>query len=320
MRIYIILTAVLCALSLTAPFVTGVISKDGKNNSEPQDSTVTQAQEETAAEQKISVLKASTGETVQTDITEYITGVVAGEMPASFCPEALKAQAVAAYSYVKYLKEKGSDIITDSPSLHQSYISKDEQKKKWGDNYELYRERTEAAVKSVKGEYVSYNGKPALTAFHADSDGKTASAEEIWGSPVSYLVSVDAPSQGSFSTDCSFTPDEFKALFEEKGKVSITEKDIRMWVSVTAKNERGNISAVKVGEKSFSAIEIREILSLPSAAFTGRIENDTFIFTAKGKGHGVGMSQYSAEYMARQGKSYSEILEHFYPGTALVKE
>ncbi len=326
MRIYLILTAILFIISLTAPFITCTVSKYNKTSS--QDSaTVTDAAEGTVNEtttktEKITVFKTSTGETIETDMTEYLIGVVAGEMPASFSPEALKAQTVASYTYAKYMKENNdsSFSITDSPSLHQNYISKAEQKKKWGDNYEFYRSTIENAVKSVYGEYLTYNGKTALTVFHAHSENNTGSAEEIWGRPISYLISVEAPSKDSFETECAFTSEELKTAFEEKGKAELKEKDIKKWVMVMHKTDNGYIKTLRIGGKDFSAIEVKDILSLPSATFTARLENDSFIFTVKGKGHGVGMSQYSAEYMAQEGESYKEILAHFYPGTKLEKE
>ena len=318
MRIYFILTAMLIIVSLTVPFFTTAVNNKEKTTAATEQKAL---HKEAATESDtVTVLKSATGETVETDITDYITGVVAGEMPASFSEEALKAQAVAAYTYLKYTKENTSDTLTDSSALHQSYIDKDEQKNKWGADYGLYSSIIENAVNSVAGEYVTYDGKTALTVFHAASTSKTNSAEEIWGRNLPYLMSVDAPSDEEFNTELTFTSEEFKMLFEEKGNISITQKDIKKWASAVKKNDRGYIRSLKVADREFTAPEIRDILSLPSVDFTGRIENDTFIFTVKGKGHGVGMSQYSAEYMARQGKSYKDILLHFYPGTAIEKE
>ena len=319
MRIYFILTAVLCIFCLTAPLITFTINANPGKDEGAQSLTETSAAEKTTAE-KISVLNLTSAEATQTDMTEYIIGVVAGEMPASFSPEALKAQAVAAYTYAQYVRENGADSITDSPALHQSYIDKDAQKSKWGDDYGLYRQIIEDAVNAVKGERLICNGKTALTVFHAASHNKTNSAEEIWGSAVPYLISVDAPSEETFSNTATFTADEFRSRFEEKGNVEITEKDFKKWASVSKKDDSGHIRSLKVADKDFTAVEVKEILDLPSADFTGKIENDTFVFTTFGKGHGVGMSQYSAEYMAKQGKSYKEIVAHFYPGTAIEKE
>ena len=326
MRIYFILTAILLIISLSVPFISCTVSEhtntafektdDVKNSSEkPTD-------DQSTRDEKITIFKTATEETIETDMTEYLIGVVAAEMPASFSAEALKAQTVASYTYAKYLKENnGSDFtITDSSAVHQSYIDTAEQKEKWGDNYEYYRSIIESAVTSVSGEYLTYNSKTALTAFHAHSESYTNSAEEIWGNPVAYLISVEAPSKESFETECSFTSKNFKAIFEEKGELKITESDIKKWVMVMSKSDRGYIRTLQIGGKDFSAVEVKDILSLPSATFTAKLENNRFVFTVKGKGHGVGMSQYSAEYMAKEGKSYKEILAHFYPGTKLKKD
>lgn len=322
MRIYFLLTSILFIISLATPFLTNTVSR--YSNSEPD--TVTEAESPTKgtskANTKIRVLRTETEETEETDMTDYLIGVVAAEMPASFSPEALKAQAVASYTYAEYLKENnGPDfIITDSSATHQSYIDKAEQKKKWGDSYKLYRSIIENAVKSVHAERLTYNNKTALTVFHAQSDGFTNSAEEVWGNSIAYLVSVESPSKESFETECTFTANEFKALFKNKGNAEITENNIKKWVMVTSKNDKGYIMSLRIGGKEFTAIEVKDVLSLPSATFTARLENNSFVFSVKGKGHGVGMSQYAAEYMAQEGKSYKEILAHFYPGTELQKE
>lgn len=325
MRIYFILTGILFVFSLTIPFITCTASKNEQlNNSLTTEAEQAEITTNEKTEEKVTVFKTSTGEALETDINEYIIGVVAGEMPASFSPEALKAQAVAAYTYLKYINEAKSSsplyTITDSAALHQSYVNKEEQKKKWGEDYNYYRSIIENAVKSTKGEYLAYDGKTAMTVFHAASKIRTNTAKDVWGSAVPYLTSVEAPCKEAFKAETSFTPDEFKARFEEKGKVEFDDTDIKKWALITQKSEAGYIQKLKVCKKEFSACEIREILSLPSTNFTGEIKNNTFIFTSEGKGHGVGMSQYSAEYMAEQGKSYKEILMHFYPGTTLEKE
>ncbi len=327
MRIYFILTALLFIFSLSIPFITNTVSNQKSTSIYEETKAIRKTDESTDQEksektEKISVFKTATKETVETEITEYLIGVVAAEMPASFSPEALKAQAVASYTYAKYLLEtNGTDFtITDSSATHQSYIEKSEQKKKWGDNYGLYRSVIENAVKSVSAEYLTYNDKTALTVFHAQSDGYTHSAEEIWGKPVEYLVKIESPSKENFVTECSFTSKEFKALFKNKGNTDITEKDIKKWVMVISKDDNGYINKLRIAGKDFSAIEVKDILSLPSTTFTAKLEDGCFIFTVKGKGHGVGMSQYGAEYMAQEGKSYKEILAHYYPGTELKKE
>lgn len=323
MKIYFILTAILVISALTIPLVINEISY---NLTADKSAYLTQ-ENETAAnennEKKIKLLRTSSEETVEIDMFEYITGTVAGEMPASFSTEALKAQAVASYTYAKYVIDSSGEndtILSDSPLVHQSYIDKAEQKQKWGEHYDEYRSKIEDAVNYVYGQYLTFDGKTAMTVYHALSINKTNSAEEIWNNSVPYLISVDSPDVATESKEFSFDTEEFIRLFKEKGNVVLDREDSQKWAKITKKSEEGYIRKLTVGNKTFSCLEIKEILSLASANFTAKYENDTFTFKVYGKGHGVGMSQYGAEYMSCEGKSYEEILLHYYTGTALVKE
>ncbi len=326
MKIYFILTAVLVLAALTIPFAINTASKK-LSSTETTASTETTSQISTTESAKeketVSVLKTSTDTVIEVDMFDYIVGTVAGEMPASFNIEALKAQAVISYTYAKYLTEKSDNnamVLSDSSNVHQSYIDKNEQKKKWGEHYDEHRSKIEDAVNDVIGECLAYDGKTAMTVFHALSEGETNSAEEIWGDAVPYLVSVKAPSNESAKKEFNFTEDEFRKLFEEHGETDFDEGDSKKWAKITEKSDNGFIRKLTVGNKTFSSAEVADILSLPSTNFTAKHSDKTFIFTAYGKGHGVGMSQYGAEYMAQSGNDYAEILSHFYPGTTLEKE
>lgn len=326
MRIYFILTAVLVISSLTIPFT---VNKINEKLTTDDVTVTTKATEEdksvanTNEKETVNVFRTSTGAVVEMDIFEYIVGTVAGEMPASFSTEALKAQAIASYTYAKYINENSDEndsVLSDSSFIHQSYIDKTEQMEKWGEYYNEYKVKIEDVVKDVLGQYLTFNGKTAMTVFHALSADNTNSAQEIWGETIPYLVSVSSPTKEVSEKTFSFTKEEFKNLFKEKRNIEPEGADPRKWAKITEKSDNGYIRKLAVGNKTFSSVEITEILSLPSANFTAKYDDGTFVFTAKGKGHGVGMSQYGAEYMATKGKSYTEILSHFYPGTVLVKE
>ncbi len=324
MRIYFILTAILVISSLTIPFEVNKISV----RLTASESTSIQATQDTKAEtqskkETVKIQRGTSGKIIQIDLFEYIVGTVAGEMPASFCDEALKAQAVASYTYAKYITENSDEneaVLSDSSFVHQSYIDETEQRAKWGEYYDEYKSKIEDAVNDVLGQYLTFDGKTAMTVFHALSADRTNSAEEIWKEAIPYLISVNSPSKDTSEKTFSLTKEEFKNSFEDKGDIKLEGTDPRKWAKVIEKTDKGYIRRLSVGNKIFTAVEIMDILSLPSTNFTAKYEDGTFIFTAHGKGHGVGMSQYSAEYMATDGKSYTEILSHFYPGTLLVKE
>lgn len=323
-KIYAVLCAILCLTAIISPWASLTIIK-----AEESTEAHTEATEKeiitTTNKNTVRVFKTVENTTVDVNMLEYLIGAVAGEMPATFCKEALKAQAVVCYTYALWTMEKDKEEaeaydITDSSSLHQCYLDKEEQKEKWGDAYEENRRIIENAVRSVFGEYLSYEGKPAMTVFHALSGGYTMSAEEVWGDAVSYLVAVEAPGDklsSDFEEAVEISCNEFRSLFEENSDTMLEGDNPSSWAKVLKKTEGGYIKTLRVGTEEFSARDIKKILSLRSTSFKGALKDDTYIFKVYGKGHGVGMSQYSADYMARQGSSYKDILSHFYPGTEI---
>ncbi len=268
----------------------------------------------------------SSGKVSELDFDEYIKGVVAAEISPSCHPEALKAQAVAAYTYALRIKNMkngkaeseadGADI-TDSPAVHQGYYDKATRKEKWGDDFGTFESRLDSAVKAVKGKYLSYDGEPILAVYHDTCCGRTQSAGALWGTPYPYLVSVASPGDKlspSFSSQVSFTREEFEEIAASlAGEGSGGEK---LLGKITQSSE-GYVSQAVILGKEVSGWQVREAFGLKSNAFTVAETDGGFTFKVSGSGHGVGMSQYGADYMARQGSTYDEILFHYYPGAAL---
>ena len=247
---------------------------------------------------------------------DYIFGVVAAEMPALYETEALKAQAVAAYSFAIRRKAQNSDkdydISADS-TKDQSYISREEVREKWGESANEYEEKIQTAVKSVLKKTVNYKGEIAMTPYHAISSGKTEKAEAVWGGEFPYLTSADSVCDKlspNYLSEVSFSFDEIKNLLGNE--YDFSSGDIK-----TDKTDVGTVKSLSVSGKEISGEDIREKLSLRSANFTVITEENTVIFEVKGYGHGVGMSQYGADYMAKQGADYIEILKHYYKGVTV---
>ncbi len=278
----------------------------------------------------ISVMSPATGKISKVGIREYIIGCVAAEMPAVYHTEALKAQAVASYTYAKKTLEQnkksknsllGGADITDSPDMHQGYIDCDERKEKWGKKYEEYENKIASAVDEVSGLYLEYNGETALAVYNSISAGATQSAENLWGSEIHYLISVE--SQGDrlspdYIEKSVFDAGEFKSLAKDCGvKLS---GDADEWVEEIKINSDGYVSAVVMGSKEIAASKFREAFSLRSPCFDIEYDDGEFIITCKGHGHGAGMSQYGADYMARQGFVWHEILAHYYTGVEISED
>lgn len=261
----------------------------------------------------ITVMSSSTGGMQKIGMREYLIGCVAAEMPANYHPEALKAQAVASYSYAKRLTEKSSDYITDSPLTHQGYVSRQTRIQNWGDKFGENEKKISEAVDAVLGCRLVYGGETALAVYHSISAGQTRSAESMWGEEIPYLqavVSAGDRLSPEFIQSQSFSESEFakKLGLEVDGNAS-------EWVE-KLEREGGYVTNAVICGKALSGNDIRDTLGLRSSSF--EIEYDgEFTVTCEGHGHGVGMSQYGADYMARQGSSWQEILAHYYPGAEI---
>lgn len=312
MKLYALITLFLTLIMLFLPFLSL-----NKSLSE-----ISFSKSENSGPETTGVLVSSTenGSTDEVDLKSYLVGVVASEMPASFETEALKAQAVAAYSYQKYLKENGSDYITDSSEIHQGYKTDEELKSLWGNKYDSYKSKIMSAVESVFGEYLIFDGKTVPALYHALSPGVTESAENVFGNKAPCLMSTTAPGDKlspDYCTETKLSKADVENLLKSED-VTLSE-NASDWIEVTKSLKSGYVKEVRIGDKLFNGNKVRKLFSLNSPFFSAEHRDESFIFTVYGKGHGVGMSQYSADYMARQGFSYEYILLHFYKGAEIVK-
>ena len=262
-------------------------------------------------------------ETREMSLRDYIVGVTAAEMPVSFAHDALCAQALASLTYALYQREHpknelagGAEISTD-PAVYQAFWTVEEMRDRWGDDFEDSYEKICRAVDEVIGFEIVYEDEPVAAAFHAISPGRTESAENVWGAQIPYLVSVE-------SAGDSVSPKYRSSLTvnakELKAKLGLeTEEAPEDWFGEPEYSEAGTLLSAEIAGKTFTGQELRKILGLQSAAFTVDCDGDTFTFSVKGYGHGVGLSQYGADYYARQGLTWREILAHYYPGTSVAE-
>lgn len=249
------------------------------------------------------------GEIIEQNLDEYLTGVLAAEMPVNFELEALKAQAVAARSYCIYYLGKNDYI--PAGVIAQDWLSEEEQKERWGDNYEAYHAKIVQAVEETASEVLLWQKAVIEAVYHSSCGGyKTAAAADVWGGYVPYLQSVDCPHGEDKHTNKEkrFSRAEFaKALgAPAKGEIKITAKDVS-----------GRVVEMAVGDELFQGGEVRSALGLSSTMFSVKTSGDEVIITTNGSGHGVGMCQYGANYYALQGWDYKQILTHFYTETEL---
>ena len=251
------------------------------------------------------------GSVVKIELEEYVTGVVGAEMPASFNVEALKAQAVIARTYALKANSRGT-VLSDNESS-QSYKSNDQLKSLWGSSYNTYYNKVKGAVDSTRGMYLTYNGSYIEAVYHSTSNGRTEDSSNVWGNSFPYLVSVDSPYDSSNPSYLKTVSFSYSDISKKLGVIITSDTDF----IINGRTSGNRVGSISVGEVTFTGVDFRNKLGLRSADFDIEKNNDGVLITTRGYGHGVGMSQYGANGMAKAGSSYRDILFHYFPGVSL---
>jgi len=259
------------------------------------------------SEVKVKVYR-SNGKVVTLSLEDYVIGVVGAEMPASFHLEALKAQAVVARTYAMNAISNGKKL-TDTVST-QVYKDNSQLKSMWGNSYSTYYQKVKSAVQSTKGVVLTYQGNYIYAVYHSTSNGKTEDAKNVWDKSEPYLKSVSSTWDKNVSSYEKKITKEFTVLNKTLG-LSV---DKNTAISVV-RNASGRVSTITIGNKQYTGVQFRNLLGLRSADFD-IIKDRGFEITTRGYGHGVGMSQYGANEMAKNGYQYKQILNHYYTGIA----
>lgn len=276
---------------------------------------------EVSKENKFEIIKNSyvrvkvNNKILKLQLEEYVEGVVAGEMPASFEIEALKAQAVAARTYVLKKIDNNKEYDLDNTTNNQVYLSDEELKTKWNNDYDKYINKIRFAVKSTEGEYLTYNDKIITAFFFSSSNGKTENCEEVFQEKLPYLKSVESfwdKESPSYNGEIKITLKDFY------NKLNISYNEI-LNINIKEITESGNIKTIIINGKEFKSTDIRNKLGLRSTDFNITLDKDIITIKTKGFGHGVGMSQYGANGMAKEGYKYDDILKHYYTNIKIKK-
>ena len=253
------------------------------------------------------------GTVITLGLEDYIIGVVAAEMPASFNIEALKAQAVVARTYAMKKAEKGT--VLQNSTYHQVYNTNEQLKKKWGSSYNTYYNKVKNAVSSTKGEVLKYNGTYIEALYFSMSNGKTELPSYVWTTDYPYLKVVSSSWDENISGSKYTMNFTYKQLSEKLG-VSVTKDSD---IIILSKTPGDRINEISIAGKTFKGTKIKALLGLRSTDFNIIKTDAGFSITTIGFGHGVGMSQYGANGAAKSGMTYKQILNHYYSGANLVK-
>lgn len=297
----------------------------------PQNQSYTLTSDGTVGDLLINVYVDKDKKLIQIPLEEYVKGVVAAEMPALFHEEALKAQAILARTYaLKRMRIFGgngcdyhpeADVCTD-PAVSQAWLSEEDLREKWGFiGYYRYWRKIDKAVEDTRGLMVIYDGVPIDAVYHSSAGGVTEAALYVWGNDVPYLRSVESPwdeDGNKYEETVSFSLQEFAARLD----ISVTSLSVALErrqpiMKVLEYSPSGRILRILVLDKELSGREFRSKLALNSTMFTWNIRDGRVYFTTLGNGHGAGMSQYGANGLAEEGKTYEEIIKHYYYGVEI---
>jgi len=216
----------------------------------------------------------------------------------------------------------GADFSAD-PQHYLGYTTREGAQERFGGYFSYYWNTISAAVDAVFGEVLLWEGEPIAAAYHAISSGNTETAAAVWGGEVPYLAAVeslgDCLAEGYRST-VSFTQGEVRSILSAAQPQITLGDDPVQWITVESRSPSGMVLTAAVGDGQLSGTALRSLFSLRSANFTCSLQDGLFVFETLGYGHGVGLSQNGADYMARQGSDYRAILAHYYPGTTLTKQ
>lgn len=251
-------------------------------------------------------------------LEEYVKGVVAAEMPVSFHPEALKAQALAARTYALRTTKKGEQAIAKDVSA-QVYYTEAERKKNWGKDFAKKEKKIEEAVEATAGEVILYEDELISAMFFSTSNGQTEAAKNFSGSDIPYLQSVASTGE-----------EKLTPAYKEETKFSLTEWNAAFgtdWNAVMfeslqlIRNSSGRVQKILTKGLEKEGREVRELLGLRSTDFNIAFDvtNQLVLINTVGYGHGVGMSQYGAEVLAQENSTAYDIIAHYYTGTTVKK-
>ena len=263
--------------------------------------------------------------TLDLTMAEYLPGVIAAEMPASFPAEALKAQAVAARTDTVWRQAGRSPhpegACCSDPGCCKAWLSEAELRARWGEDYDRFSATVREAAEATDGLVLLYGGEPIFAAFHACSPGRTEASENVWIEALPYLRSVTSPETPDtvpdFTSSVRLSYNELRQTAAEQYPGLVLTGPGETWLTEAQYSDSGRLLTVKLGNTLLTGTQLRFLLGLRSTAVTWACGDGEIRFEARGYGHGVGMSQYGARQMALDGADCWTILAHYYPGTTV---
>ena len=329
---YALLTAVLpllCAAAVSGRVAERFAAQGGMPLTEGADAPQEQELSQTPAQEPartVLLWDAAQETLLELPAEEYLLGAAASEMPQSYPDEAIKAQITATRSYYEYCRENACFDLPEGAVLQvdtakrEGYLTPEVRSQLWGEWEQQNTQRMEALVEQTAGVLVRYRGKAASTTYYAQSAGSTADAKDVWGKEVPYLVSVDSAQDRQaegWQQTVTFTYQQMYDVLSTRFVGLDLSGDPGGWFGKAERTPQGYVTRLQAGGAWLQAADLRTFLGLRSTCMEITAGDGVFAVTTQGYGHGVGMSQYGACIMAQNGADFTEILQHYYPGTEL---
>jgi stage II sporulation protein D len=278
--------------------------------------------------EKYRVLLTETGEIATLSREEYITGCIFAQIPVNYSEETLKCQGVIAHTYAYRIisdneaeSENGKVTeydLTDDAGSCQPYFTEEKAREFYKSDYDVFLPAVKKAASYGAEHLITYNKSPIYAVYHSVSAGKTNSALYVWGKDYPYLQSADSPNDVNYKNfECKneMTPDNIRVILLNYDRGITMPVDYTKWFDILSKTNEGYVKSVKIGSAIRNGGDLWRLLNLRSTAFSVTYDGTNFVFTTKGYGHGVGLSQYGAETMAKSGGNCKDILEYYFKGT-----
>ena len=293
---------ILCILLLIIPLYSLIVPHNNNNFYYEKIEYVNKIKEEPV------VKLLDSNKIINLSIEDYIIGVVSCEMPASYELEALKAQAIASRTYALEKMNINNLYDLENSTNNQCYHNNEILKNKWGNNYEKYYKKITKAVNETKGYYMTYNGKIIKAFYFSTSNGYTEDVKNVFGSNLEYLSSVESSwdkNNKNFEKTVSFNETDFI------NKLKLSDIKVNK-IEILNRTKSNRVNEIMINNTIFKGTTFRKLLSIRSTDFDIEKKDNIIYIKTRGYGHGVGLSQYGANEMAKLGYDYDEILKYYY--------
>lgn len=263
-------------------------------------------------------------EVVAVSWEEFFLGALAREIPENSELEFIKAQAVLLRTNIYRTLSNA-----ESPVLEDMFLTKEELEKKCMNlSDSAYYEKLKQAMAETRQEVLFYGESYATVPFHQSSSGATRDYKEVTGrDDCPYVVIRECPLDKEAEDEMQVATFDFKEVQKkcQSFLVAVTEEEAEKIYQfadfeIMSYDSAGYVAELRIGDTRITGDQFRDALSLPSSSFSLEDADGKLRIVTMGNGHGLGMSQWTANEMAKEGKNYQEILRFFYEGTNLTKK